>query len=113
MFGLKLSVFVLSIIALASYVQLDATESVKNVWQNALRRMGFSIFVRTPMDVAITIAKVQMESQKCTVVAQNVIMDAHINAINGGCVQELNQKLLNQSQNQNQLKKKNGQMGDH
>ena len=63
------------------------TESVKNVWQNALRRMGFSIFVRTPMDVAITIAKDQMESQKCTVVAQNVIMDAHINAINGVCVQ--------------------------
>ena len=49
--------------------------------------MGFSIFVRTPMDVAITIAKDQMESQKCTVVAQNVIMDAHINAINGVCVQ--------------------------
>ena len=39
------------------------------------------------MDVAITIAKDPMGSQKFTVVAQNVIMDAHISAINGACVQ--------------------------
>merc|ERR1712227_167803 len=106
MFGLKFSVVVLSVIALASYVSAGCDRECQKCMAKCPKKNGFFDFRPNAHGCGNYHCKGPNGEPKVHCGCAKCDHGCPHKCNKWGCVQELNQKLLNQSQNQNQLKKK-------